>query len=99
MERTVVGVAAVLGALLFAADPSAGVQAHGESIRVLISNALKTPLEALRPDAERVIALPLAIEFGSTAALRARIQSGERFDVTIIAVAAIADLIKEGKLA
>src|SRR5690349_18251832 len=99
MKRNVFGVAAVLGALLFVASANAGVQTQGGAIRVLISNALKTPIEAIRRDAESAIGRPLAIEFGSTAALRARIQSGERFDVTIIAVEAIADLIKEGQLA
>jgi molybdate transport system substrate-binding protein len=99
MKRTVFGIAAVVCGLLLVASPHAGAQAQGDGIRVLISNALKTSLEALRPDAESAVGRPLAMEFNSTAALKMRIQSGERFDATIITAEAIGDLIKKGKLA
>jgi len=99
MKRNVFGVAAMVGALLSVASPTAGVQAQGGAIRVLISNGLKASLEALRPDAESAVGRPLAMEFGSTAALKTRIESGERFDATLITAEAIRDLIKEGKLA
>jgi len=84
---------------LFVASPDARAQAQGDAIRVLISNGLKTSLEALRPDAENAVGRPIAMEFSSTAALKMRIQSGERFDATLITLEAIRDLIKEGKLA
>lgn len=99
MKRSVFGVAALVGWLLFVASPNAGAHSQGDAVRVLISNALKTSLEALRPDAERAVGRPLAMEFSSTAALKMRIQSGERFDATLITLEAIRDLIKEGKLA
>jgi len=99
MRRHVFGVAAVVGALLSVASPTAGVQAQGGALRVLISNGLKVSLEALRPDAESAVGRPLAMEFGSTAAVKMRIQSGERFDATLITAEAIRDLIDEGKLA
>jgi molybdate transport system substrate-binding protein len=99
MKRNVFGVAAVVGTLLFVASPNAGAQLQGGAIRVLISNGLKTSIEALRPDAESAVGRPLAMEFSSTAALKKRIQSGEHFDATLITAEAIRDLIKEGKLA
>ena len=99
MKCNVFGVAAVVGGLLFVASPDAGAQAQGDAIRVLISNGLKTSLEALRPDAENAVGRPIAMEFSSTAALKMRIQSGERFDATLITLEAIRELIKEGKLA
>ena len=55
MKRKVFGVAAVVGGLLFVARPDAGAQAQGDAIRVLISNGLKTSLEALRTDAESAV--------------------------------------------
>ena len=99
MNRKVFGVAALMCGLLFVASPDAGAQAQGGAIRVLISNGLKTSLEALRTDAETALGRPLAMEFSSTAALKMRIQSGERFDATLITLEAIRDLIKDGKLA
>jgi len=93
MKCNVFGVAAVVGGLLFVASPDASAQAQGDAIRVLISNGLKTSLEALRPDAESAVGRPIAMEFSSTAALKMRIQSGERFDATLITLEAIRDLI------
>jgi len=97
MKPNVFSVAAVVGALLFVASPYARPQEQ-RAIRVLISNGLKASLEALRPDAETAAGRPVAIEFGSSATVKTRIQSGEQFDAALITVEAIADLIKEGKL-
>ncbi len=60
---------------------------------------MKGSLEALQPQCEKAVGRPLAIQFGSTASLKKRIEAGEAFDVTIITTEAIADLIKQGKLA
>ena len=73
MKRTVFGMAAMVLGLLSVARPHAGAQAQGVGIRVLISNALKTSLEALRPEAESTAGRSLAMEFNSTAALKMRI--------------------------
>src|SRR6476659_7234424 len=97
MKRNLFSVAAVVGALLLVASPYARPQEQ-RAIRVLISNGLKASLEALRPDAETAAGRPVAMEFGSSATVKTRIQSGEQFDAALITVEAIADLIKEGKL-
>jgi molybdate transport system substrate-binding protein len=73
--------------------------AQDAAVRVMASNGMKAALEELQPQCERSIGHSLALRFSSTAALKKRIEGGEGFDVTVIAAEAIADLIKEGKLA
>jgi molybdate transport system substrate-binding protein len=72
---------------------------QGTAVRVLVSNGMKAAMEELQPQCERAIGHPLAMQFSSTLALRKRIEGGEAFDATIITVEAIAELIKEGKIA
>src|ERR1051326_123650 len=73
--------------------------AQREPLRLLVSNGLKGSMEALHAQCEREIGRPLAIEFGSTASVKKRIEMGEAFDATMITVQAIDDLIKQGVLA
>jgi molybdate transport system substrate-binding protein len=68
-------------------------------VRVLVSNGLKAAMEQLQPRCERAIGHPLALQFNSTAALKKKIAAGEEFDVAMITVEAIDDLIKQGKVA
>ncbi len=56
-------------------------------------------MEDLKPEAERAIGRPLAIQYNSTLKVRQSIQAGEMFDATLITTEAVADLIKQGKLA
>ena len=72
--------------------------AEGATVRVLASNGVKSALEELRPQCERAIGHPLALQFNSTAAVKKRIEAGEEFDVAIITSEAIGDLIRQGKL-
>ena len=75
------------------------VAAQSKPIRVLVSNGMKAAIEELKPQCERAINAPLEFQFSSTAGLKKRIEAGEAFDATIISAEAIADLIKQGKLA
>src|SRR6185295_15656233 len=68
------------------------------ALRVLVSNGMKGSMEALQPQCEKAAGRPLAIQFGSTASLKKRIEMGEAFDLTIITTEAIGDLITQGKL-
>jgi molybdate transport system substrate-binding protein len=67
-------------------------------IRALVSNGMKAAMEQLRPQAERAIGRPLTLEFSSTAALKKKITAGEDFDVAMITVEAIDELIKQRKV-
>lgn len=68
-------------------------------LRVLASNGVKAAIEELQPRIERAAGRPLAIEWGTTAALRQKAASGEAFDVAVLTTEAIADLVKSGALA
>jgi molybdate transport system substrate-binding protein len=75
-----------------------GVPANAAEIKVICSNALKTTLEQLAPAFERATGHKLAITFGATLPLKAGIENGAAFDVTMLGTEAIDALIKEGKL-
>ena len=86
------------GLLCLTSQPAAEQAASNHPLRLLVSNGMKGSVEALQPECEKAAGRPLAIQFGSTASLKKRIETGEAFDVTIITTEAIADLIKQGKL-
>ena len=56
-------------------------------------------LEELGPQFEKASGHKLKIEYGSTGPLKAQIEKGQAFDVAILGVEAIDDLIKRGMLA
>jgi molybdate transport system substrate-binding protein len=99
--RSITAVVATAGVVLsLIARPAAAQNtAQTNTVRALVSNGMKGSIEELQPQAEKAIGRALAIEFGSTASLKKRIEAGEAFDVTIITTEAIGDLITQGKLA
>jgi molybdate transport system substrate-binding protein len=78
---------------------AAGVPADAAEIKVICSNALKTTLEELAPAFEKATGARLAITFGATIPLKAGIEKGATFDLTMLGAEALDDLIKDGKLA
>lgn len=66
---------------------------------VLSTNAVKSSLEQLLPQAEKAVGRKLAVEYSSTAALKQRIAAGATFDATILSREALDDLTKQSKLA
>lgn len=76
---------------------SAGSQAA--EIKVLSSNGVKTVLEELAPQFEKATQHKLVLRFAPAAELKAQIEKGEAFDLTVLTASAIDDLIKQGKLA
>jgi molybdate transport system substrate-binding protein len=73
--------------------------AHAAEVTLLCSNALKSVIEELAPQFERASGHRLTIVYGSTGALKARVDKGEAFDLAIFGAGAIDGLIKDGKLA
>ncbi len=67
-------------------------------IHVFASNGMKAVILDLQPQAERALARPLTIDFGSTTGLLEKINAGAPFDVAILTSDAIANLAKENKL-
>jgi molybdate transport system substrate-binding protein len=76
-----------------------GASAQNAAIRVLASNGVKGAMEELKPQCERAIGRPVALQFSSTAGLKKRIDAGEAFDVAILTTEATGDLTKAGKIA
>ena len=76
-----------------------GAAAQAPAVRVLASNGVQGALNEIIPQCERAIGHPLAVEFGTTATLKPRIEGGEAFDFTLLTSEAIDALIKEGKVA
>jgi pimeloyl-ACP methyl ester carboxylesterase/ABC-type molybdate transport system substrate-binding protein len=67
-------------------------------IRVVASNGVRAALEDVRQECERAMGGALAIEFGTTSALRQRIEAGEAFDVAILTSAVVEELSKRGSV-
>jgi molybdate transport system substrate-binding protein len=97
IRSTAAAIAATTLGCIFLSAPE--VAAQSGAVRVLVSNGMKAAMEELQPQCERAIGRPLAMQFNSTASVKKMIEAGEGFDVTIITTEAIADLIKQGKLA
>ena len=60
---------------------------------------MKAVIDELKPQLERDLGRPLAIEFNTTAAMRQRIDAGEAFDVAVLTAEVIDALAKSGKIA
>ena len=82
-------------AVLFLAVASA---APAQSLIVLSSNATKALIEDLAPQFEKATGQTLTVRFDNSAALKARIEKGEAFDVAVLTATVAADLAIAGRL-
>src|SRR5689334_20032274 len=73
--------------------------AQNASVHVLASNGVKAVIDELKPQAEKAIGRPLAIEFDTSSSIKKRIEGGAAFDVAILTSDVIGDLAKAGKMA
>lgn len=88
-----------LTALTALTSASSLVHAQSAALRVLCSNGMRAVVEQLKADIERAAGQPLAIEFGTSADVRKKIESGAPFDVAVLTVEVIDALAKGGKVA
>lgn len=95
--RSIAGTIVATVALLFGLS-SPPAAAPDNPLHLFVSNGMKGSMEALQAQCEKEVGRRLAIEFSSTASLKQRIEAGGAFDVTIITVEAIDDLIKKALL-
>jgi molybdate transport system substrate-binding protein len=86
----------IVGVVFLFAEGSA---AQAPAVRILASNGVKGAFNDLIPQCERAIGHSLAVEFGTAAVLKPRIEGGESFDLAVLTSDAIDALIKEGKVA
>ena len=73
--------------------------AQSNDLVVVVSDGMKPSVEELVPEIEHAVGRKLAIQFNSSKNIRAKIESGEPFDVAILTTDIIDDLIKQGKIA
>jgi len=73
--------------------------AHAAEIKVLVSNAARSVLEELGPQFEKASGNKVVLVYGTTVDLKAEIEKGGAFDVTVLSTSGIDDLIKQGKIA
>jgi molybdate transport system substrate-binding protein len=67
-------------------------------IKVISTIALKSVLEQLAPAFEKATAHRLVVTWGATVPLKAEIEKGATFDLAVFTMAAVDDLIRQGKL-
>ena len=94
MKRHVMSAAAVGFGMMI----SSLLSANAAEIKVVSSNALKTVLGELAPAFEKATEHKLVFTWGAAVPLKAQIEKGEAFDLAVLTVAGIDDLIKQGKL-
>src|SRR5262249_29265181 len=75
-----------------------GMSAKAAELKVLSSNALKSVIEEIAPQFEKVSGHRLVIVWGAAVPLRGQIEKGEFFDATILNTPGIDALIAQAKL-
>jgi molybdate transport system substrate-binding protein len=72
--------------------------AQNAPLHVFASNAVRTVIEAVRPQCEKAAGRPLMITFATSASMKKSIEAGEPFDVAIMAADLVDALSQEGKI-
>jgi molybdate transport system substrate-binding protein len=88
--------------LLFAAAAAAALlasPARSADLVVMASNAVKVPLDELAPAFERASGHKVTLKYGVSAVVTREMAAGAPFDLGIVTSGAVADLIKQGKMA
>ena len=85
----------VTGFLILLAPPAS---ANAAEVRVICSNGIKAVVEGIRPQFEHATGNTLVLQYGSTAELKRKIDSGEPFDAVILGADAVDGLAKAGKV-
>jgi len=80
------------------AQPRAAAK-NGAPLLVYTSDGFKPALQALIPQIEHALGRKVSPEFDASNVLQKKIESGERFDIAILAAGNIDALIRQGKLA
>ena len=88
-----IAVVAVLGL------PLPTTAAHAADIKLFEGNALNAVMEELGPQFEKATENKLVVTLGTSAQLKARIESGEAFDAVLLTKAALDELATAGKIA
>ena len=67
-------------------------------IRVIASNGIREVLEAVKGQAEVAVGHPIVAQYGPSKDLKATIESGQAFEVVIVAAEVLDEMIADGKV-
>jgi molybdate transport system substrate-binding protein len=74
-------------------------EAKPGDVRVMVTAAIRTPLEAVRAEAQKAVGKPLVIEYGSARGnLKDQILAGQPFEVAMLLPDVDEQLAKQGKI-
>lgn len=95
MRRKIFTGAATIGLLMLLAQ--SGVIEAAE-VKIIAGTAFSPALEELGPQFERATGHKLVIQYGITGTTKRQIESGEAFDLAILAAGLLDDVTKQGKI-
>lgn len=100
MRITVFSLALLFAAACAHAQDAAQKVANARpgDVRLMVSTGLKAPLESMRAQAAKAAGHPLVIEYGASKALRAQIEAGQAFEVTVLTPDVIEDMTAKGRI-
>ncbi|HEX4410733.1 MAG TPA: molybdate ABC transporter substrate-binding protein [Xanthobacteraceae bacterium] len=88
----------IVAAFIGMALPLGVASAHAADIKVLSSTAVKSVLQELGSEFEKVTENKLIFTIAPAAVLKTQIEQGAAFDVAVLTAAGIDDLTKQGKI-
>jgi molybdate transport system substrate-binding protein len=89
---------AALGALFSLTSFSAGAVANAAEVKLISGRGFSPVLDALVGEFERTSGHKVTISYGPGHKISERIKSGETFDLTILPLPLVDDLVKQGKI-
>jgi molybdate transport system substrate-binding protein len=79
--------------------PQKIADAQPGDVRLLVSTGLKASLDPVRPALESAVGHRIVVEYGASKNLRAAIEAGQPFEVTVLTRDVIDDMIAKGRVA
>lgn len=92
MKLRFIALAVSAAGFVFAQSPAPG------PLHLFVSSGIRPVVEQLQPQIEKAAGRPLMMEFGTTASLRQKIESGQAFDAAVLTTEVMDDLAKKGKI-
>ena len=78
---------------------SDGADANAAEVKILSANGVRAILGDLAGEFERTTGNKVTISYGEAGEIRKRVQDGETFDVTVLPMPVLEELLKQGKIA
>jgi molybdate transport system substrate-binding protein len=73
-------------------------EAKPGDIRLMVSNGIRVPLEAVRQQAQQAGGHPLAVEYGASLALKDTMAAGQAFELALVTPEVIDEMIAAGRI-